>query len=172
MFRRFRSQRNIKSKECKDNPAAREEVKAIKVELGEKEDKMKTLKAQVDEKMAWLPNFISDDSPAGGSDEDNEEIKVVGEKPVFDFEPKDHQELGEILDIIDTARGAKVAQAGFYYWKGKGAVLAQSLFFWTQMELVKKRLHALHESLRSQRSHIVRHRLSAVFCGSDLQAGW
>ncbi|MDD5664334.1 MAG: hypothetical protein PHT71_08760, partial [Victivallaceae bacterium] len=42
------------------------------------------------------------------------------------------------LDIIDTARGAKVAQAGFYFWKGKGAILCQSLFFWTQMELVKR----------------------------------
>ncbi|MCJ8330907.1 MAG: serine--tRNA ligase [Lentisphaeria bacterium] len=134
----LQEQRNTKSKECKDNPDAREEVKVIKVELAEKDELMKTLKLQIDEKMAWLPNFLSDDAPAGLSDEDNTEFKVVGEKPQFDFEPKDHQELGEALDIIDAARGAKVAQAGFYYWKGKGAILAQSLFFWTQMELVKR----------------------------------
>jgi seryl-tRNA synthetase len=55
--------------------------------------------------------------------------------PEFSFKPKDHQEIGERLDIIDTKRGAKVAQAGFYYWKGKGAQLCGALFFWAQQQL-------------------------------------
>ena len=86
--------------------------------------------------MGWLPNFLADDVPDGHDDDANKELKIVGEKAEFDFTPLDHQELGEKLDIIDTARGAKVAQRGFYYWKGKGAILANALFFWTQRELV------------------------------------
>ena len=46
--------------------------------------------------------------------------------------------IGEMLDIIDCQRGAKVAQSGFYYWKGKGAQLCNALFFWAQNELINK----------------------------------
>ncbi len=134
----LRKERNERSKECRDNPDARERVKQIKVDLGEKEGRMKELKDSIDAQLAWLPNFLADDVPDGNDDQDNTEFRVVGDKTTFDFKAKDHQELGEILDIIDTKRGAKVAQSGFYYWKGKGAVLAQALFFWTQQELVKK----------------------------------
>ena len=117
---------------CKDNVDAREQMKALKQDNKDNEQQLKEIKEELDEKLSWLPNLLSDDVPDGKDDTDNYEIKVVGEKPVFDFEPRDHQELGEILDIIDTKRGAKVAQSGFYYWKGKGAMLAQALFFWTQ----------------------------------------
>ena len=76
--------------------------------------------------------------PPGEDESGNVEVRRWGEKPEFDFEPRDHQALGEQLGLIDTARGAKVAQAGFYYWTGKGAQLATALFFWTQQELVKR----------------------------------
>ena len=63
---------------------------------------------------------------------------MVGQKPQFDFEARDHQAIGDILGIIDTARGAKVAASGFYYWVGKGAQLTQAMYFWAQQELVKR----------------------------------
>ena len=134
----MRAQRNTLSKQCRDNPAAREQVKELKTVMAEKEARMGELKVRVDEGLAWLPNFLAPDVPDGDGDEDNQEIKVWGEQPSFDFEPKDHQELGEQLGIIETQRGAKVAQSGFYYWKGKGAELASALFFWTQRELVAR----------------------------------
>ncbi|MGI6356008.1 MAG: serine--tRNA ligase [Lentisphaerae bacterium] len=134
----LRAERNRLSKECKTNPAARETVRELKVTLTELEKQLDEQKKQVDEKLAWLPNFLSEDVPDGKDDADNLEIKQVGGKPSFDFAARDHQALGDLLGIIDTARGAKVAQSGFYYWVGKGAQLAQAMFFWAQQELVKR----------------------------------
>ncbi|RMD74237.1 MAG: serine--tRNA ligase, partial [Lentisphaerae bacterium] len=135
---RLRRTRNELSARCKTDPEARSQVKALKQQLSDLENKAKALKCQIDEQLAWLPNFLAPDVPPGESDEDNQEIRRWGEQPQFAFKPRDHQELGELLGIIDTARGAKVAQAGFYYWQGKGAILAQALFFWAQQELVKR----------------------------------
>ena len=134
----MRAERNRLSKACQSDPSAREQVKALKVTLTEKEQLQDELKSKIDEAMTWLPNFLSPEAPEGASDADNVVIKHVGEHPKFDFEPRDHQAIGEILGIIDTARGAKVAQSGFYYWVGKGAILTQAMYFWAQMELVKR----------------------------------
>ncbi len=134
----LRAERNRLSKECKDNPEAREQVKNLKVEMEALEIQTAELAKKVDEQVSWLPNLLAADVPDGKDDADNFELRKEGVIPTFDFKPRDHQELGELLDIIDTARGAKVAQAGFYFWKGKGAMLCQALFFWTQQELVKR----------------------------------
>ena len=134
----MRSKRNQLSKECQKNPEAREQVKALKVTLGEKEKRMDECKAKVADMMSWMPNFLSEEVPDGADDTANVEVRVVGEKPKFDFEARDHQAIGEILGIIDTARGAKVAASGFYYWVGKGAQLTQAMYFWAQQQLVKR----------------------------------
>lgn len=134
----MRGERNRLSKECKDNPSARDAVRELKERLSASEGRLNYLEDKIAAMAAFLPNLLSDDVPDGATDADNVEIRKVGKIPEFDFKVRDHQELGELLDIIDTQRGAKVAQSGFYYWKGKGAQLVQSLFFWTQRELVKR----------------------------------
>lgn len=134
----LRADRNRLSKECRDNPEARVQVKEIKEKLGVIETEQAELKKSIDEKLTWLPNLLAEDVPDGDDDEANLELRKEGVLPEFDFKVKDHQELGELLDIIDTQRGAKVAQSGFYYWKGKGAQLVNALFFWTQRELIKR----------------------------------
>lgn len=134
----LRAERNRLSKECRDNPAAREQVKTLKEELGSLENEQREAEGQLQEMLAWLPNLLADDVPDGKDDADNQELRRHGDQPRFSFKPKDHQELGEKLDIIDAQRGAKVAQAGFYYWKGQGAQLCNALFFWTQQELAKR----------------------------------
>jgi seryl-tRNA synthetase len=134
----LRAERNRLSSQCKDNPAARDRVRELKGVLGEKEARQEDLRKAIDEKLAWLPNFLAEDVPDGQSDADNAALRSVGEKPVFSFEPRDHQALGDLLGIIDTGRGAKVAQSGFYYWVGKGAELANAMFFWAQKELVRR----------------------------------
>ncbi|MEG1979866.1 MAG: serine--tRNA ligase [Victivallaceae bacterium] len=134
----MRAERNRLSKECKNNPAARDQVKALKEEMAVDEEKLSAIEAELNDKLSWMPNMIAADVPDGKDDQDNVELRKVGEIRNFDFPVRDHQELGEMLDIIDTQRGAKVAQSGFYYWKGKGALLVQSLFFWVQRELVKR----------------------------------
>lgn len=134
----LRAERNRLSKECQSNPDARVRVKDMKEEIAALEERAATLEKQVNEQLSWLPNLLDSAVPDGNTDGDNKEIYKVGKLPEFSFQPKDHQELGELLDIIDTARGAKVAQSGFYYWKGKGAQLCQAMFFWAQMELSKR----------------------------------
>ncbi|OGV37771.1 MAG: serine--tRNA ligase [Lentisphaerae bacterium GWF2_45_14] len=134
----LRSDRNRLSKECKDNPEAREKVKEIKQEIGELEAREKELEAELNSRLSWLPNLLDPAVPDGDTDAANEELRKEGTLPSFSFKPRDHQELAEMLDIIDTKRGAKVAQSGFYYWKGKGAQLCNALFFWVQKELIAK----------------------------------
>jgi len=134
----LRALRNKLSKECKDNVAARERVRQIKDEIAVKETQQAELKAEIDADLAWLPNFFADDVPAGADDKGNVPLRFWGAKPEFAFKPVDHQEIGEKLGIIDQARGAKVAQAGFYYWSGAGAQLLNALFFWAQKELVSR----------------------------------
>ena len=134
----LRAERNRLSKECKDNPEAREQVKDLKAELTQLESDLADISAKLSERMSWLPNLLDPSVPDGKDDADNIELRKEGTIPTFDFTPRDHQELGELLGIIDSPRGAKVAQSGFYYWRGKGAQLAQALFFWTQRELVNR----------------------------------
>lgn len=134
----LRSERNRLSKECAANPEARDRVKQIKLQLGEKENKFDTLQERIRQVLIRMPNLLADDVPDGTDDTGNVEIKKVGTIPTFDFPIKDHQQLGEELDILDIARGAKVAQTGFYYWKGQGAMLAQAFFFWVQKFLVER----------------------------------
>ncbi|MDR1442874.1 MAG: serine--tRNA ligase [Bifidobacteriaceae bacterium] len=76
-----------------------------------------------------LPNLVEPGVPAGGEDK-FAVIKQAGRIPDFraaGFEPKAHDELGESLDIIDSARGAKVSGSRFYYLKGAGARLELAL---------------------------------------------
>ena len=134
----MRSERNRLSKECAANPEARERVKQIKVQLGEKESKFDDLQERIRQVLIRMPNLLSDDVPDGTDDTGNVELRKVGVIPTFDFPIKDHQELGEALDILDIARGSTVAQTGFSYWKGQGAMLAQAFFFWVQKFLVER----------------------------------
>lgn len=73
-----------------------------------------------------IGNPIVDGVPAGGED-DFVVLKTVGDIPTFDFEARDHLELGELLGAIDMARGAKVAGARFSYLRGIGARLELAL---------------------------------------------
>ena len=72
--------------------------------------------------MQRLENIVIDGVPAGGED-DFVVLREVGEIPAFDFEPRDHLELGELLDAIDMERGAKVSGAASTILKGIGARL-------------------------------------------------
>ena len=73
-----------------------------------------------------IANPIIDGVPAGG-EENFVTLREVGEKPSFDFEPRDHLELGELLRAIDMTRGAKVSGSRFYFLRGIGARLELAL---------------------------------------------
>ncbi len=73
-----------------------------------------------------IENIVIDGVPEGG-EKDFVTLREVGEKPTFDFEPRDHLALGEILGAIDMSRGAKVSGARFYFLRGIGARLEIAL---------------------------------------------
>ena len=74
-----------------------------------------------------IPNIPSEDTPDGPDESGNKVLRQVGEKPVFDFEPKEHWQLGEALDLIDIQRAVKISGARFNYLKGKLVLLQFAL---------------------------------------------
>ncbi|MBX9471956.1 serine--tRNA ligase [Microcella sp.] len=89
------------------------DVKAAQAEAAEAE-------VRFEQVVGSIQNVIIDGVPAGGED-DFVTLREVGEKPAFDFAPRDHVELGELLRAIDIERGVKVSGSRFYFLTGIGA---------------------------------------------------
>lgn len=115
-----------------------EKGKEIKNKLEEREPQLKKIKDDFESLMVKVPNIISADTPIGKSDEDNVEIERNGEIPKFDFEIKDHIQLGKDLDILDLEKGAKVAGFRGYYVKNEGASLMMALMMYAMNKLTEK----------------------------------
>ncbi|MBL0388290.1 serine--tRNA ligase [Tumebacillus sp. ITR2] len=105
----------------------KEDVRGINTVLTEKETELGEVEAKWGELMQLVPNIISPDTPIGASDEENVEIRRVGELPQFDFAIQDHVTLGETYDLFDLPRGAKVAGTRQYYLKGIGLYLHRAV---------------------------------------------
>jgi seryl-tRNA synthetase len=84
---------------------------------------IKNLEPQFDELMQQVPQPADDDVPLGRDDTENTEIRKEGEIPKFDFELKDHVQLGLALGMMDIERGVKLAGSRNYFLKGDGAML-------------------------------------------------
>lgn len=82
--------------------------------------------ADMDAAHRAISNVVQDGAPAGGED-DYIVLETIGTPREFDFEPKDHVELGESLGLFDMERGAKVSGARFYFMTGYGALLQLGL---------------------------------------------
>ena len=99
-------------------------------ELGDKiselDEKAKNLEEQVFDLLCRIPN-VPDEDLVAGEKEANEVIKVVGEKPVFDFKMQNHVDLCTKLGIIDYARGTKLSGGGYWLYRGDGARLEWAL---------------------------------------------
>ncbi len=106
-----------------ERPALIAEGREVKVSLGEIEPELETIKAEYDHLILMVPNVPLDEVPVGAGEEDNVELRKVGELPTFDFTPRDHEELGELLGILDKPRGIKVGGARSYLLRGAGAML-------------------------------------------------
>lgn len=104
-----------------------EEAKSLKEELQKDEEKLKTLKEQIDAMLLWVPNIPAVDVPVAPDESGNKVIRTVGVIPTFTFTPKDHLTLGEELNIIDVKRGSKIAGFRGYFLTGKGMLLEQAL---------------------------------------------
>lgn len=102
-----------------DRPALLEGSNELKEKVKEAEEAQKAAEGNVAKLQYRIANVV-EGAPAGG-EEDFIVLEHVGEVPEFDFEVKDHLDLGEALGIIDMKRGTKVGGARFYYLVGDGA---------------------------------------------------
>ena len=126
-----RAEQKAFSKEMgqKMRTASDEEKLALREEGKQKAERVKQIEAaqnaaekKVHDLQMRISNIVEDGAPAGGED-DFVVLEHVGEPKQFDFEPKDHLELGESLGLIDMKRGTKVSGARFYFLTGDGALL-------------------------------------------------
>ncbi len=129
----LKAQRNKVSSEIPALKKAGKPVDAIFAEmrtLGDKiaelDEQAKALDEQVFDLLCRIPN-IPDEDLLAGEKENNEVIRVVGEKPSFDFEMQNHVDLCTKLGIIDYARGTKLSGGGYWLYRGDGARLEWAL---------------------------------------------
>mgnify|MGYP003337956658 FL=1 len=130
-FEALRAEQNQLSKSVgaakgDEKNALLEQAKGLAAKVKEADSKRAEIEAQTNEVAKLLSNVLDPDAPIGG-EEDFKVIEHVGTPRTFDFEPKDHVELGKLLGAIDTERGAKVAGARSYYLTGSGAMLELAL---------------------------------------------
>lgn len=100
--------------------AIADRIKGLGTERAKAEDNLRDF-------LLGIPNLPHESVPVGRDSSDNREVRRWGEPRVFGFEPKDHVELGKILDIIDLDRAAKITGARFALYKGLGARLERAL---------------------------------------------
>jgi len=115
-----------------------EEAKKIKIEIQSLEEEIRNLDEERQVVLLKIPNLPSDDALAGKDEKDNTTVKEVGERPNFDFEPKDHMELGVNLNLINTETAAKVSGARFGYLLGEAALMEFGLVSLALKEAVKE----------------------------------
>ena len=126
-LREKRNQNAAKMKGGKPEQEVIDEGKRIKVELAEREEYLRNADAESTELLKKVPNMAHTDVPVGASEDENVEIKAVGEAPQFDFEPKNHFEIAEAKGWLDKERAAKVAGARFAYVMGDMVLLQQAI---------------------------------------------
>ena len=129
-----------------------DEALGVRTEVGELKERVaraETIREQSEERMreilVSLPNVPHESVPRGDSEADNLEIRRWGTAPEFNFEPKDHVDLGTALGILDLERAAKISAARFAILNGAGARLERALINF--MLEVQTREHGYTETL-------------------------
>ncbi len=106
-----------------EKEAALRELSRLKQEEEDDQNQVKQWQPQFDALMLQVPQPADAEVPVGKDDTENVELRREGEVPQFDFEVKDHVELGVALNMIDIERGVKLAGTRNYFLKGDGALL-------------------------------------------------
>jgi seryl-tRNA synthetase len=114
-------------KSGQDATAVMDETRALKDQLDTLDQTAATLDDRLRQLLAGIPNLTRDEVPVGLSEADNLTVKTWGDKPIFNFTPKPHWELGEALGILDLERAAKISGARFAVYMGAGARLERAL---------------------------------------------
>lgn len=123
------SEQNSVSKELakKQSEDLLSKAQLLKKRISEITAEQNELSAKREDLLEKMPNVPFEDVPVGKDSSENVILREVGEKPDFDFKPKDHLVLGEALGIIDVKKASEVAGARFNYLLGDGAMLEFAL---------------------------------------------
>jgi seryl-tRNA synthetase len=119
--------RNMAQNKMEEAANLKEQVRGWNQRLSALEAELTQYEQRFNVLMLKIPNLASPDTPLGTSDQQNVELRVVGGIPACDFEIRDHLQLGEALNMIDVARGVKVAGSRNYYLKGMGLYLHRAV---------------------------------------------
>lgn len=114
------------------------EGKRLKEEIAKTEQSLQGVEENFFALMAQVPVSPSPDTPIGKDDSENKEVYRKGEIPKFEFEPKDHIQLGKDLDILDLERGTKVAGYRGYFVKNDGVLLMLGFLNYALQKMVVK----------------------------------
>ena len=130
-FERLRSEQKavgerVKTAPKDEKPALIAEAKEFAAAVKDAESRARDADATFEAVASRIENIVIEGVPQGG-EENFVTLRTVGEVPTFDFEARDHLELGELLGAIDMERGAKVSGARFYFLRGVGARLELAL---------------------------------------------
>ena len=112
-------------KEGLDVASLQESINNLKIKKQELEEKVKDLEEQLTSIILGVPNIPDESVPYGADENENVILEVVGQKPTFDFEPKEHWDLNN--GWLDFERGVKIAKSRFSAIKGDGARLERAL---------------------------------------------
>lgn len=122
----LKAEKNRVSKGGKPSPEDIEKMKSISQKIANLDDKVDGIDKKLRILMLNIPNIAHNSLPIGNA-EANKVVRKWGEMPRFDFNPKNHIELGKNLDILDFPRSSKIAGSGFCLFKGPGAQLERAL---------------------------------------------
>ena len=126
-----RGRRNTVSREISRTkekpPALIAEMRALGDEIKRMEADLAEIEPALQDLLLRVPNIPHLSVPIGEDESDNQVVRTWGEAPQFDFEPRAHWEIGELLGIVDFERAAKVSGSRFYALKGLGARLERAL---------------------------------------------
>jgi seryl-tRNA synthetase len=130
----LQSLRNSRSKEIgqlkakgEDAQAIIDEVATLKIQLEQSENELETIQSELNEIVTGIPNIPHTSVPEGNTEDDNEEVRKWGTIPEFDFEPRDHVDLGEALGLIDFETATKITSSRFVVMHGSIARLHRAL---------------------------------------------
>ena len=112
-------------KENLDISELQEKINALKTKKQELEDEVRTLEDDLNSIILGVPNMPDENVPFGVDENENVILEVIGEKPTFNFTPKEHWDLS--CDWLDFERGVKLAKSRFTAIKGDGARLERAL---------------------------------------------
>ena len=130
----LKSERNIatkaiadKKKNAEDATTAINQMRLVSDKIKALDQELKQIDEDIADKLLFIPNVYHDSVPIGQTEDDNELVRVWGNKTKFDYTPLTHLELSEKYNLFDFKRATKMSGSGFPLYRGVGAKLERAL---------------------------------------------